>query len=64
MRPGARLALIEFKEGKLTEGPPEGMKIPRDELLALATRSGLELLVDHGELLPYQSFLEFSKPAR
>jgi SAM-dependent methyltransferase len=29
MKPGAKLALIEFKEGKLPEGPPEAAKIPR-----------------------------------
>jgi hypothetical protein len=29
MKSGAWLALIEFKEGKLPEGPPESAKIPR-----------------------------------
>ena len=29
MRAGARLALLEFKEGKLPEGPPEDVKIPK-----------------------------------
>ena len=29
MRPGARLVLIEFKEGNLPEGPPEAVKITR-----------------------------------
>jgi hypothetical protein len=38
MRPGAKLVLIEFKEGKLPEGPPEHGKIPRADLLKLAAR--------------------------
>ena len=62
MKSGARLALIEFKEGKLPQGPPEGTKIPRHELLTLATGAGLEFEKEHEGLLPYQVFLEFRKP--
>ena len=35
MHKGARLALVEFKEGKLPEGPPEAVKLPRAQLVAL-----------------------------
>ncbi|MFH1807679.1 MAG: class I SAM-dependent methyltransferase [Pseudomonadota bacterium] len=62
LAPGARLVLIEFKEGELPEGPPEKMKIPRAELVKLVTDAGLVLASEHGELLPYQTFLEFKKP--
>lgn len=62
MKSGARLALIEFKQGKLPEGPPESMKIPRAELLTLATSAGLTLEKEHKDLLAYQVFLEFRKP--
>jgi 2-polyprenyl-3-methyl-5-hydroxy-6-metoxy-1,4-benzoquinol methylase len=62
MKPGARLALIEFKEGKLPEGPPESAKIPRMQLVALATKAGLTLDVEKPTLLPYQVFLVFRKP--
>jgi SAM-dependent methyltransferase len=62
MKTGARLALIEFKEGKLLEGPPEGAKIPREELVSLVTRAGLTLEKEHEDLLPYQVFLVFRKP--
>lgn len=62
LKSGARVALIEFKEGKLPEGPPESMKLPRAELLALATDAGLVLDVEHAQLLPYQVFLVFKKP--
>ena len=62
MKTGARLALIEFKEGKLPEGPPEGAKIPRAQLIALATKAGLKLDGEKPKLLPYQVFLVFRKP--
>ena len=62
MPPGSRLALVEFKEGKLPEGPPEGVKIPKTDLLALVKRAGLELMADRPQLLPYQHFLLFRKP--
>lgn len=62
MKKGARLALIEFKEGDLPEGPPDTMKIPRKQLVELATGAGLVLTAEHKDLLPYQVFLEFTKP--
>jgi SAM-dependent methyltransferase len=62
MKPGGRLALIEFKEGKLPEGPPESAKIPRTQLIALATKAGLALDGEKPKLLPYQVFLVFRKP--
>jgi SAM-dependent methyltransferase len=64
MAAGARLALVEFKEGKLPEGPPESVKIPKAELMAMVERAGLELLADRPKLLPYQYFLVFRKPPR
>jgi SAM-dependent methyltransferase len=62
MKPGARLVLIEFKEGKLPQGPPEKLKIPRAKLVALATGAGLRLEAEQAKLLPYQTFLSFRKP--
>jgi ubiquinone/menaquinone biosynthesis C-methylase UbiE len=47
MKSGARLALIEFKEGHLPAGPPENLKVPRAELLRLCTES---LSVDNGQI--------------
>lgn len=61
MHKGARLALVEFKEGKLPEGPPEAMKLSRAQLVALATGAGLVLDSERPELLPYQTFLVFHK---
>jgi SAM-dependent methyltransferase len=62
MPSGARLVLIEFKQGDLPEGPPESMKIPRDQLVQLVSDAGLVLTGDRAELLPYQNFLVFQKP--
>ena len=62
MKPSARLVLIEFKEGQLPEGPPDAVKIPRAELVKLATGAGLALESEQKELLPYQVFLVFRKP--
>jgi SAM-dependent methyltransferase len=62
MRSGARLALIEFKDGKLPEGPPEAVKLSRAKLLDLFTKAGFVLDYEQADLLPYQVFLVFRKP--
>jgi 2-polyprenyl-3-methyl-5-hydroxy-6-metoxy-1,4-benzoquinol methylase len=61
MHKGARLALVEFKEGKLPEGPPEAVKLSRAQLVTLATGAGLVLDSEKPDLLPYQTFLVFRK---
>ncbi|MBN2196237.1 MAG: methyltransferase [Polyangiaceae bacterium] len=62
MQPGARVALIEFKEGDLPQGPPESAKIPKQELVKLFTGAGLVQNGEIQDLLPYQLFLVFKKP--
>ncbi len=61
MKPGARLALIEFKQGDLPQGPPEGLKIPRADLVTLAEGAGFRLVEDKPDVLPYQVFLIFER---
>ena len=61
MKPGARLVLIEFKEGKLPEGPPESVKIPKRQLVEMVSQAGLRFKYERPELLPYQVFLVFWK---
>lgn len=62
MKPGARLVVIEFKEGELPQGPPASMKIPRSELIASVTRTGLAVDRQDDKLLPYQYLIVFRKP--
>lgn len=62
MRPGARLVLIDFRSGELPEGPPEEIKVPREEVLRLCRRAGFRLSRDLGDLLPYQELLVFTRP--
>jgi hypothetical protein len=61
MKPSARFVLVEFKEGKLPEGPPEAVKIPRKQLIELVSQAGLPLEAEKADLLPYQVFLVFRK---
>jgi len=64
MREGAQLVVVEFKEGKLPEGPPEALKISRAKLVAVLEMTGLVLASEQPKLLPYQTFLVFNKPVR
>jgi SAM-dependent methyltransferase len=61
MHAGAKLVLVEFKEGDLPEGPPESVKITRTQMVELATDAGLSFDSERAELLPYQTFLVFTK---
>lgn len=61
VRPGARLVVIEFKEGQLPEGPPEAVKIPKARLVGILRDAGFTLKIDDPKLLPYQTFLVFER---
>lgn len=61
MQRGARLVLIEFREGHLPQGPPEAVKVSKAEILRLCDEAGFRLMEDHSDLLPYQTFLVFVK---
>jgi SAM-dependent methyltransferase len=61
-KPGAKLVVIEFKEGKLPQGPPEAVKIPKAKLMEIVREAGFALESDDPKLLPYQTFLVFQKP--
>ncbi len=59
---GARLIVVEFKDGDLPQGPPKSMKIPSEQVTALATQAGFKKLTEDTKLLPYQYVLTFQKP--
>jgi|GEM_PF-974652 len=63
MQVGARLVIIEFREGELPKGPPPEMKISRAETVKLATDAGFQMVSENGDLLPYQRLFVFEKPA-
>ncbi len=62
MKSGARLVLVEFKQGKLPQGPPERLKLSRAKQIKLAKDAGLVLDEEKPKLLPYQTFMVFRKP--
>ncbi len=64
MKPGARLAIIEFKEGDLPKGPPAHIKIPRAKLVKLLTSAGFIQPVVDAKLLPYQLLVVLQKPTK
>ena len=61
MKKGSRLAVIEFREGDLPEGPPAAVKIPKNRLVAMITANKFSLEAEKSEILPYQIFLIFAK---
>jgi ubiquinone/menaquinone biosynthesis C-methylase UbiE len=58
---GAKLVIIEFKEGTLPTGPPEKMKIPANEIISSLNKAGFRLLKKDSDLLPHQIFFIFEK---
>jgi SAM-dependent methyltransferase len=61
VRSGTRLVFVEFREGALPQGPPESVKIPKTEIIALVTGAGFTLESERADLLPYQHFLVFRR---
>jgi len=59
---GAKLAVVEFKSGDLPEGPPESVKISKNQMIELLKNAGFLPKEDRPSLLPYQEFIVFEKP--
>jgi ubiquinone/menaquinone biosynthesis C-methylase UbiE len=55
LRPGGRIANVDFHARELPVGPPPEHKISRDRFLVLAATAGLEV-ADEKTFLPYQYF--------
>lgn len=58
LKPGGRLVMIDFHKRGLPVGPPVGMKIAREDLIAQLEGAGWAVTREH-DFLPYQYFLEF-----
>jgi ubiquinone/menaquinone biosynthesis C-methylase UbiE len=56
LKPGGRIANLDFHKRELPVGPPLEHKVAREDFLAVAARAGLRLAAEH-EVLPYQYFL-------
>jgi ubiquinone/menaquinone biosynthesis C-methylase UbiE len=56
LRPGGRIANVDFHAGELPVGPPPERKISREDFLATAARAGLEVASEK-TFLPYQYFV-------
>ncbi len=56
LKPGGRVANIDFHKREQPVGPPLEHKVAREDFLAAAAEAGLRLTAEH-EVLPYQYFL-------
>jgi ubiquinone/menaquinone biosynthesis C-methylase UbiE len=56
LKPGGRIANVDFHKRELPVGPPPEHKVAREAFLADAAAAGLRLVQEHG-FLPYQYFL-------
>jgi len=61
LRPGGRIANVDFHEGELPVGPPPDQKVSREEFLAAAAKAGLEVASEE-TFLTYQYFVQL-RPA-
>ncbi|MGH7804541.1 MAG: class I SAM-dependent methyltransferase, partial [Candidatus Binatia bacterium] len=59
LRDGGRIAVIDWKEGELDEGPPPDHKIARGTVVKEMTDAGYELVAEPAIGLPYHFFLVF-----
>ncbi|MDX2149855.1 MAG: methyltransferase domain-containing protein [Bryobacteraceae bacterium] len=58
LKPGGRVAVIDFHKRPLPVGPPPEMKISREEMIGEFEKAGFVLAREH-TMLPHQYFLEF-----
>jgi ubiquinone/menaquinone biosynthesis C-methylase UbiE len=58
MRPGGRLAIVDFHKRELPVGPPPAMKIDKPDLISELDQAGFALREEF-DFLPYQYFLVF-----
>lgn len=63
LRPGAYVAIVDFRLGELPVGPPEPMKIGPDQVIEEMKAARYEVVKDERTALPYQYVLVFAPAA-
>ena len=63
LKPGGRLAGIDFEKRETPVGPPVDHRVSREDFLRAATTAGLRLVAEH-RFLPHQYFLVLARAAR
>ena len=63
LKPGGRVAVVDFKKGDLPVGPPDAHKLPPEAAIGEFEAAGWRVARRDEELLPYQYVLAFAPPA-
>ncbi len=61
LKPGGRVAVVDYVPGDLPVGPPAGHKLPPPKVIAEFEAGGLPLVLRDEETLPYQYVLVFGR---
>lgn len=59
LKPGGQVIIIDFKKGSTSVGPPEEMRVGREDIVKEFEQAGFRLSKEH-TFLPYQYFLVFN----
>lgn len=59
LRPGGQVVMIDFQKKEMPLGPPQEMKIAREDLIQQMGNNGFRLVKEY-KFLPYQYFLVFA----
>ena len=63
LKPGGRVAVVDFKKGELPVGPPDAHKLPPEAVVREFEAAGWSVVRRDETTLPYQYVLAFTPPA-